>query len=148
MNVNLAFTPQSHWAHAGGAGVANGPFQNIILPVPEKMYARKLYAGWRTDTGLNYTVAGEIVFALRGRTMASIPWKRTGTGGGGEIFFQVGIAAGVDTITFEANAVSQIFFPHNFIVACDTISALFSVSTTSGGAVPISFMGCLSSNLW
>jgi len=152
MNVDLAFTPQSHWVHRSSIGTANGAFEAVSLFVPEKFWRRKLYASWRSDTGLNYVVDGFIRFRLRGRLMFEHPWRRTGAGGGvpPEIFFTAAgtTQTGVDVVRSDIGSVIQNLFPHNFTVACDTISAEWNISTTSGGAVPYSFFGCLSSNLW
>jgi len=152
MNVDLAFTPQSHWAHQSVIGAANGAFENITLFVPEKFWRRRLYASFRSDTGINYVVDGFIRFRLGSRLMCEHPWRRTGAGGGNppEIFFQVAGAtqSGVDVVRSDMNSVIQNLFPHNFTVACDTISIEWSISTTAAGAIPYSFFGCLSQNLW
>jgi hypothetical protein len=152
MNVDLAFTPQSHWTHQSIIGSANGAFANISLFTPEKFWRRKLYASFRSDTGSNYVVDGFIRFRLKQRLMLEMPWRRTSTGGGNppELFFQVaGVTqTGVDVVRSDMNSVIQNIFPHNFTVACDTISVEWNISTTSGGAIPMSFFGVLSSNLW
>jgi hypothetical protein len=152
MNVDLAFTPQSHWAHRSIRGAANGAFENITLFVPEKFWRRRLYASFISDTGLNYVVDGRISFRLKNRTMFEIPWRRTGSGGGTppEIFFQTGGATqtGVDVVRSDIGSLIQNLFPHNFTVACDTIAVEWSIATTTAGAIPVSFFGCLSSNLW
>jgi len=152
MNVDLAFTPQSHWTHRSIFGTANGAFENITLNVPEKFWRRKIYASFVSSTAINYVVDGFIRFKLHNRIMFEHPFRRTGSGGGTppEIFFQVAGATqtGPDVVRSDINSVIQNIFPHNFTVACDTISAEWNISTTSGGASPVSFFGCLSSNLW
>jgi len=146
MNVELAFTPQSHWIHFSGSGAANSNFAEPLVRVPTTLYERQVYFSLRSDTGSNYAIGGVLSFYLGGQIMCQQPWRRSGAGSGGELFFQQGV--GTDAIRFQEIGLSQDILPVKYVVCCDKISFTANENSTSGGARPVWFLGVLSKSLW
>lgn len=152
MNVNLAFTPNTHfekWQDFGNDGAAFP--SEFKLTVPVEFYKRIVYLQFGTDpAGGTFLLTTRLTFTLNGQVTGEIPLKLTSSSSGGIQFgdgaSEDGIVAWVGDTPVQLNIA-----PFEVICACNQIKLTIETQTPAtlpGTHRPIWFFGVKSMHHW
>lgn len=152
MNVNLAFSPNTHYVRETNFGALGTQFPGAIeLTVPQNLFKRIIYLRFATDPdNLNFLVTGRITFRISGQVIGEIPLKLSGSNSpNGTIQFGTGFTEDGLIIFSGVTPIQLNMVPNEFICACTKITwETQSQTTIPGTHQPVWAFACKSLSHW